>query len=488
MNLDEFLKSNEVKHAKHGGEVFDSKDFNNLDEIIDYSININHLIKIDHYKDVIIDSLKEIGRYPDSNSSDLKKTLVKYFNHKITPENLIITAGSMNLIADFCQCVIKANRKVIVSQPTFTEYNWAIQRAKGEIIDAFRKPESNFQLEKELIINQIDSRTSLIIICNPNNPNGGLDDKDILVDIIKFASKHDVMVLLDEAFIEFAGESNSFVPNISQFDNLLISRSFTKFFGIPGLRIGFGVGDPRIIKTLIDNQVLWPVNNIAQKIAEILLDVQDIIESSVLSTQREREKLKNTLEEISGVQVYPSVTNYLLINIKETSLRSTKLKELLIRDKILIRDCSNYTGLNDQYIRVNVKSEQLNRKLICGLKRYLHYQMHDKGIIKINEILKTKELPGIDMNCDYFPCHKGLKDCSFCYCPFYPCYHDKTGGEEIISQKTRKPVWSCAKCLIPHNPAYVNKIYEGLLKLGERIENIPKYKLIELLNSILNSV
>jgi threonine-phosphate decarboxylase len=391
----------------------------------------------------------------------------------------------MEIISLFCDCVVKAGSKVIISQPTFTEYEWAVKKNNGKVVNAFRKEELDFILETETITDKIDSKTSLIIICNPNNPNGALDKKKTIKDITSIACKKNILVLLDEAFIDFTGEKNSLVPEVLNFDNLLISRSFTKFFGIPGLRIGYGVSNSRIIDVMHNNKELWSVNCIAQNVAKYLINSHNLIQESIRFFRKERSRLMDSFSQITGIKTYPSKSNFLLLNIKDTKLSSSKLKELLLKQNILIRDCSTFTGLDNKYIRVCVKSNELNQLLIKKFKHYLLHQMHEKGKNLINKALKQRKSRGTHESCKYFPCHKSLKDCTFCYCPFYPCYYDKSGGEEIISKSMNKPVWSCSKCLISHNLVYVEKILTGILRLGTKIEEIPKYKLIELLSSLL---
>src|SRR4030042_4090320 len=108
-----------------------------------------------------------------------------------------------------------------------------------------------------------------------------------------------------------------------------------------------------------------------------------------------------------------------------------------------------------------------------------------KGIIIANSAMKAKKLTGLDLKCKYCPCHEGLEDCTFCYCPFYPCNDSLTGGKLIISKKTGKPVWSCSKCIFPHTSANTREILSGLLNLGEDFESISPQKLKDLRSKIL---
>jgi len=478
-------KKRKLAHNSHGGEIYKIDTLFDLDSLLDFSTNINPFVPLELFKRAYLDSIDQVSRYPDSKSTLLKEELVKYFENKITAENLIIGAGSEELISIFCSMFIDSGDEVIVYQPTFTEYAWAIQKNEGTIINVYRKPKNNFQLEYDPIISQITSKTKIIFICNPNNPNGLLDPFEKLEKIIKTASENNILVFLDEAFIEFTGESNSFVNKIALFDNLFVCRSFTKFFGIPGLRIGFGVSNANIINYIKNGQVLWPVNCVAQRVAQEILRSKKFIDKSLNFFSEELKFVVSELKKIKGLKVYPTNTNYILINTRKIGVIASIIKELLLKEKILIRDCSNYEGLNGYYIRICIKSRELNLKLISSLKKIFRPQMHEKGLILINKAMREKKSTGIDKKCDYYPCHTGLEDCTFCYCPFYPCYQSDTGGFEKIHSKTGGFIWACSSCIFPHKKENAKMILNGLIELGQDFESISKEKLMKLRTDIL---
>lgn len=362
-------KKRYLKHGNHGGKIYKFDLINDPNSLIDFSTNINHLITPSMLVHMCKDSMSQVPKYPDSNSTRLKEELVRYFDNKIDRDNLIIGAGSMELISIFCDMLIEPTDEIIIVQPTFSEYAWAVQKNGGNIINVYRKSKNYFRVECKPIINKINPKTKIIFLCNPNNPNGLLDNPKDIEKIVNAASKNDVLVFLDEAFIEFAREFNSFIYKISSFDNLFISRSFTKFFGLTGLRIGFGVSTPEIIDYIIRGQNLWSVNCFGQEVALEMLKSKRFIDDSLKFFSKERKFMKNELKTIPGLKILPTDTNFFLINTKNTGIKSTQLKELLLKNNILIRDCSNYNGLNDYYIRISIKTRQLNIKLINCLKK-----------------------------------------------------------------------------------------------------------------------
>ncbi len=360
-------------HSSHGGEIYDEKNFKSNSKILDFSINVNPLAITNNFLNLNRELLLEINRYPDSNSSRLKKAIVSYFNYEISVENLIIGAGSMDIISIFCDTVINPGDNVVICQPTFSEYKWAIQKNSGQVINTYRNPIDNFCLRYESIVNNINNKTKAIFICNPNNPNGLLDDAKIITEVIKFTSQKDIIIFLDEAFIEFAGEVNSFVKEIKNYENLFICRNFSKFFGIPGLRIGYGVSNPILIKYMQNTQNLWSVNCVGQRLAEKILSSNDFIKKSIEFVNKERYFLVSELKKFKQLKIYPTHSNFILIDITRSGIKSLDLKHLFLRENILIRDCSNFDNLDENFIRISIKNRNANLKLINTFKKIMNW-------------------------------------------------------------------------------------------------------------------
>ncbi|MHA2260595.1 MAG: pyridoxal phosphate-dependent aminotransferase [Promethearchaeota archaeon] len=370
MNLDKIVSENKkrLSHSVHGGEIYNMNPDHHLNQIIDFSTNVNPLINHEISKQTYMNSINHVPLYPDSNSTNLKREIVVYFDNMITTENLIVGAGSMEIISIFCDIFIEIGDEVIIAQPTFSEYEWAVKKKGGNIVNVYRKPNNDFRIECKSILNQINYKTKAIFICNPNNPNGRLDNLSDIQKIINETSKHDVLVLLDEAFIEFTGEDNSLIKKISDFDNLLICRGFSKYFGLTGLRVGYGVSTPEIINLISKGQNLWSVNCVGQMLAQESLKSKEFIENSYIFFKKERKFLLEELRRISGLRIFPTDTNYILINSENIGIKSSEIKKFMLEKNILVRDCSNYEGLDDYYIRIAIKTRKFNLKLIQNLK------------------------------------------------------------------------------------------------------------------------
>jgi Histidinol-phosphate/aromatic aminotransferase and cobyric acid decarboxylase len=181
------------------------------------------------------------------------------------------------------------------------------------------------------------------------------------------SKKLKTIVFVDECFIELVPESNeSVISYVKKYDNLFILRSLTKSFGLPGLRIGYACGSKQIIKILQNIKIPWSVNSLAQDAANVVIKNTSHLKKTNLIIKKELKYLQNTISNMDGFECNYSSTNFILI---KTKYDSTKLQMKLLRNKILIRDCKNFRGLNNYYIRIAVKSHKNNVKLVRALEK-----------------------------------------------------------------------------------------------------------------------
>jgi len=378
--LNKIQKINEnldFSHKNHGGEFL--KDNLKSDEFLDFSININPFIDKGQFVAPITSAVNNIDQYPDSLSLKLKEKMISSFTKEkmYNVNNFIIGAGSTELITIFSDTFIKLDDSVIIILPTFSEYAWAIKKNRGNIIPFYRKEINNFKLTNQdisQIIQLIENNNNVkaIFCCNPNNPNGALDSYDSLEKLIKYTHKHEILIFIDEAFIQFISDDSGVSNLIHNCSNLFISRSFTKIYGIPGIRIGYGIAHENLIKKMINFQNLWPVSVIAQEIIINLLENKEILAKSRKNIENERNFIISELDKFEVIKIYPSDSNFLLINIQKTGLNAREFRSILLNHKIIVRDCSNYDGLNDYYIRIGLQKHLHNEKLIKLIKYILN--------------------------------------------------------------------------------------------------------------------
>jgi threonine-phosphate decarboxylase len=231
----------------------------------------------------------------------------------------------------------------------------------------------NFELETDKIKKAVTDDTRIICICNPHSPSGILYSKEKLLDLVKFCNKKDIIFSVDENYIEFADKSldNTLAGMVKDYENLFVIRSVTKFYGMAGIRFGYAVAAGTLIDKLQMTRLPWSINGLACQVTMAAINDLQFIQNTKETIAKNREALSKALSEIEGLQVYPSVTNFLLVKIKNSKTTSTMLKESLAKECILIRDCCTFIGLDDHYFRVTVRSAKDNQKLTESIKKIL---------------------------------------------------------------------------------------------------------------------
>jgi threonine-phosphate decarboxylase len=221
------------------------------------------------------------------------------------------------------------------------------------------------------IFTQNIKEAKIAFLCNPNNPTGFLTPHNTLVEIIEEALEEDVLILLDEDFLEFVETEKqvSFTDKIGEYPNLFVLRSFTKAFGLTGLRVGYGIASEETVKLLSHAKMPWNVNCLAQTAASAALTDTEHLKRSRELVKTERAYLTRELMQIRGFKLYPADANFLFIDIKESGFTSSQLKKKILKEGILIRDCSSFKGLGNHHIRVAVKTRQENARLLEALKK-----------------------------------------------------------------------------------------------------------------------
>jgi threonine-phosphate decarboxylase len=354
----------------HGGNVWElSKKYNiPVDQLIDFSISTNPLGAPETALENIRKNLKLMKHYPDPDHKWLLKTLAESIDVK--PNNVVTGNGSTELIYLFSETFLENGYEAIIPVPSFSEYKAAIERFGGNMTFIKCHPSKNFQIAVEELESAFSRKTRIIFLCNPNSPTGLLYKKEDILQLIKFAAKRDVLFFLDEDYIDFVDDDKrySLVQYVNDYNNLFVLRSLTKFYGLAGIRIGFGIGSPDIVRVLKKVQMPWSVNTLAMFATEAAVKDTEFIKKSRLLVSKNRKKMIELFKSINWLKVYPSETNFLLLQIIQGKLTSTQIKEELEKKGLLIRDCKDFDGLNNKFFRVTVRRLEENKKLIRQIK------------------------------------------------------------------------------------------------------------------------
>jgi len=368
----ENLAKENIKNLKpcvHGGEVLDAagKSGFKREEILDFSSSVNPLGPSKKALEAVKKAFSQIAAYPDSNSNELRQAIANHFNG-LTKDNVIVGNGSTELMYLFAETFVNKGDRVIIPAPTFGEYEGAVRKA-GET-PRFVQLNRDFNIEKSTFTNEM-TRAKLVFLCNPNNPTSMLIPPNTLAEIIEIAMKQNILIFLDEDFLEFVEYEKdlSMINKITKYPNLFILRSFTKIFGLTGLRIGYGIAHHEIINLLSCAKIPWNVNCLAQAAAVAALKDEEHLQITRALIKKEKAQLLFELNKISSFKIFPADANFFFINIKESGLTAAELTRKLLSQGILIRDCTSFIGVDQYFIRIAVKTRVENEHLIDALNR-----------------------------------------------------------------------------------------------------------------------
>ncbi len=356
----------------HGGDVWGfSRKYNiPLEKVLDFSGPINFLGPSPKAMEAVRQFARRIRFYPDPNPVEFRVEIAKYVGHGVDAANIILGNGSIELIymiAEAFPCGFKA----VIPVPSFSEYEKAALRVGGEPI--FVRLPDDFALNVESVKKAVTADTQIVSICNPHSPSGTLYSRETILDLVDFCRKKDVIVSVDENYIEFAekGQDTTMAGYVKKYENLFVIRSVTKFYGMPGIRLGYGIATESLIETLQTVRQPWSINSLAGYATLAAFKDTEFIENTKRTIAKERAHFAKMLSEIGGLHVFPSETNFLLVKILNPKYTSTMLKEQMAEEGLLIRDCNTFVGLDDSYFRVTARSSEDNLRLVKALNAVL---------------------------------------------------------------------------------------------------------------------
>jgi threonine-phosphate decarboxylase len=336
-------------------------------EIIDFSVNTNPLGLPEGLVDIISKKTDFVLRYPDPSSDRLRRKIS--ISDDVTPENIAVGNGSIELIYLIPRAF--KIRKPLIITPTFSEYEFAV-RSNGSRPAFFNTSEKdNFKVDCGKLAKCLP-RHDALFLCNPNNPTGTLLHSDDVVYLSRFLKKRRGFLVLDEAFIGFTGQAKSKAVISEAVNNgsVVIIRSLTKLFAIPGLRLGYVIGRRDTVDKITKLQYPWNVNGPAQIAGETIIADRAYVDRTRLFVSRERQYMAERLSNIKGLKAYPPSANFILCKLEKAPIRgASELTRRLLREGIYIRDCGNFRGLGDKFFRVAVRKRDDNDRLIKSIEK-----------------------------------------------------------------------------------------------------------------------
>lgn len=340
----------------HGGDIYRHKN------VMDFSANCNPLGTPEGVKKAVRESAEKLANYPQVGYEPLRKAIGDY--EGILPSQVICGNGAAELIFSLCRALKPG--KALLPAPTFAEYQQALESVGCQVEHYFLKEENGFVLEEDFLT-RLTGETDILFLCNPNNPTGVLTEREFLLRILEICREKNIFLAVDECFLDFIEEPEKYTLKefLDANQNLFLLKAFTKRYAMAGVRLGYGLcANESLLENMGAVNQPWNLSVIAQEAGVAALRETEYVEAGRRLIFQERAYLKRALKEL-GLRVYASLANYIFFRGPEN------LWETCLEGGILIRDCSNYPGLQKGYFRVAVRTHEENEKLVQVLKNVL---------------------------------------------------------------------------------------------------------------------
>lgn len=337
-----------MERYEHGGQVYDAA--GKAGDWLDFSANINPLGLSEKILQTLEENLRGIVNYPDPQAAELKRAIANRYD--VPEKNLVLLNGA----AEFFYLYFNAMRpaRVIIPVPSFSEYERAARAAGCDVKYFFTKAAESFSID----VDKLEATANdCVIIGRPNNPTGNLISTEEILRLAEVAS-----VIVDESFIDFLD-----VESVKKFasERIAVVQSLTKIFAIPGLRLGFAVVEENLATRLNLSKDVWNVNFLAQKAGVVALSDEEFLRRTRAWLEVEKKFFVDRLSNLRGVEVFAPTVNFVLFRHEQAE----RILKDLRREKILLRSCANFVGLDNTYLRSAIRSREENLNLFNALEK-----------------------------------------------------------------------------------------------------------------------
>lgn len=314
----------------------------------------------EYIKDKILKKLKETrwNIYPDFVPEELYRKISSFYG--FSKDNIMIGNGSNEMIFTILAASLEKDKKVIIPAPTFAVYSLISSNLNADIRTVYLNDDFSFDTDK--IISECSSPGSVTILCSPNNPTGTSLTR---VQIEKIINASGGTVVVDEAYIHFGGET--VIDLVNKYENLIVLRTFSKAFGLAGLRMGIMISNKNLIRELMKVKLPYNLNILTLITLDEMFDNTDFVDENIKKILAEREYLGRELAEIKSIRVIPTSANFFLVKTEN----SASLFNALLEQGIRVRDVSSYPML-ENHLRISVGSRIENEAILKAMKKILN--------------------------------------------------------------------------------------------------------------------
>lgn len=351
---------------EHGAmnEALQQKLQTNRKDIIDFSVNTNPFGAPPYLLNKMKEWLPSIFTYPDPKQTKLIKEIAKHLG--VTEEEVLAGNGGAELI--YATARLFTNQTVLLIEPTFTEYRLALTANHARVKSYVTTEETVWQWTVEEL-EKVTKNVDAIWFCHPNNPTGTTIAPETLASFLTFCRDKNITVVVDEAFFDFQVTPFSFLPYVKKGYPLLVLRSMTKMFAIPGLRIGYMFGQSTLIQQIQSFLPAWNVNSLGEKAMIALLWEENFVKETAERIQLERERVQREIQKLGMFRVFPSAVNFYLLRHADNR-DAEPLLRFLAQEGIHARHTYHFPRLEGRYLRFAVKTREENNQLLDVLSRW----------------------------------------------------------------------------------------------------------------------
>lgn len=358
---------NQVQSSFHGSdiEVIAKKYNRNPAEIIPFGSNVNPLGISPLAREALMEQIDAICAYPERDYATLKKNIASYC--QVEPEALVLGNGTSELIR-LAMNKLQPKKTMIIG-PTYSEYAIAAKMAGSETETYMLSHLDDFEFDATRFLNILDGSYDLLVLCNPNNPTSKCIKKPQLEEVLEQCKDYNIQVLIDETYIEFVQnmEQITAVPLTSEFDNIIVLRSVSKFFAAPGLRLGYAVTkNGNFLREASNDAAPWNINAYAT-VASVMFSDEHYMNLTKSLIQSERNLIYSALSARKTIQLFKPEANFILIKLLKEDITASDVFEHCIKKGLLIRDCTDYEGLGDKYIRFCFLKPEQNDAVVSAI-------------------------------------------------------------------------------------------------------------------------
>jgi threonine-phosphate decarboxylase len=364
---DSGLRTLDSRLRSHGGNVYAFARAHGVtpERVLDFSASINPLGWPPGARIAYRRASSRIVHYPEPYAETLTSALARY--HGLDAAGVLVGNGSTQLIYVLARAL--AARRVLLVAPLFREHEAAFRLSGARVEHFFLRP-PDFPLSLERLETALTRSYDALVLTNPNSPTGALVPRAQMEELAQMCRRAHTRLAVDETFVDWV-EEESIEQLAARSAHVIVLRSLTKFFALPGLRVGYLVAQPRLIKRLWAWLEPWSVNTVAQEVALACLQDRRFVQRSRAFMMRERAWLSEQLAVLNGLQPFPSQANFLLVRITDRGPSASVLVQILAKEHILIRACGDFPGLGKSFFRVAVRTRHENRRLLTALRTVL---------------------------------------------------------------------------------------------------------------------